>query len=436
MIKPITFCIPSSKNEKEYTLLLLESLMTNTEIDIHEILIFIDSDNQNTYDTLLKKKKQFPNMRIYNNNTGNPFGSQTNVSIMFNAASNDIVCYLQSDMVVGKDLDKHICDNINSENDILCFTRIEPPLHPASPEKIVENLGIIPEEFDFNRFNYIVDEIQKQNKPILKETHFAPFALLKKTWFEKIDGFDTQFRCSREDSDFIVRCKLNGLNMIQSWNTIVYHFTCVSSRGKDWFKTDNESIYKNELQKMADMQELFRFIRKWGKFSHNITEKYNVGIKIDLDRYVDINKIISIEPFFSNIYLNDLHVVRNIVQNLEFNCHYYSNLRWKYTPEHWENVKYKFNPTDFSERVLYSIDSDITNDIIVDLKYSELESNIQSYMQLFQNIQEVISQNNIGDFMFNDARISIRKKINLIENIKKLNTNWDNLLNNPPCLFK
>jgi hypothetical protein len=49
MIKPITFCIPTANNEKDYTILLLESLKNNTQIENHEILIFVDSDNQNTY---------------------------------------------------------------------------------------------------------------------------------------------------------------------------------------------------------------------------------------------------------------------------------------------------------------------------------------------------------------------------------------------------
>ena len=109
----ITFCIASAKNEKEYTKLLLKSLKDNTNINNHEILIFIDSDNQNTYESLVKiKTNELPNIRIFRNTNKFPIGSQRNVSLMFNAASNDVVCYLQSDMVVGKDFDKHISDTI------------------------------------------------------------------------------------------------------------------------------------------------------------------------------------------------------------------------------------------------------------------------------------------------------------------------------------
>ena len=40
MVKPITFCIPTANNEKEYTLLLLKSLVNNTDIDKWYFAIF------------------------------------------------------------------------------------------------------------------------------------------------------------------------------------------------------------------------------------------------------------------------------------------------------------------------------------------------------------------------------------------------------------
>ena len=43
-MKPISFCINTSRNEREYLLLLLNSLKENTQIENHEVLIFIDSD--------------------------------------------------------------------------------------------------------------------------------------------------------------------------------------------------------------------------------------------------------------------------------------------------------------------------------------------------------------------------------------------------------
>ena len=132
----LTFCIASAKNEKEYTKLFIRSLNDNTSIEEHEILIFLDSDNQNSYEEFLQIQRDLPNLKIYRNKSNFPIGSQRNVSIMFHQAKNEIVCYLQSDMVVGKNFDKHILKEMSEDESlVLCATRIEPPLHPPGQKK-------------------------------------------------------------------------------------------------------------------------------------------------------------------------------------------------------------------------------------------------------------------------------------------------------------
>ena len=60
---------------------------------------------------------------------------------MFEQASNDIVSYLQSDMVICKDYDKEVLKNVKP-GIFLCATRVEPPLHPPGPEKITHDFGL------------------------------------------------------------------------------------------------------------------------------------------------------------------------------------------------------------------------------------------------------------------------------------------------------
>jgi GT2 family glycosyltransferase len=375
---------------------------------------------------LVEFKKLIPNLRIYKNTKPYQVGGQRNISIMFNNAKNDIVCYLQSDMVIGKDLDKHISKNMPSEDIVLACTRIEPPLHPESPEKLVRDFGLTPEDFDNDAFNKCVELLQKENRP-LTEGHFAPFAIYKKTWIEKLGGFDTQFRCSREDSDIIIRMNLHNLKLIQSWDACVYHFTCVSSRGKDWFKTDQDARYKSEIQQLADLQELKRFIRKWGFFGHQPRNVYNIILDIEVDRFVNMDFLKHIEPYFKSINLSDATVTEELVQELHFESHYYTNLRWSYPTDYWYKVQHLFNATNFKQRI--TSQKDIVGDVIVSCKYSELFAMFTPEVrQVIENIHVVVDQNEIGSFAFGPLTINIKRKNSMI-NEYKTNKNIDLLLN-------
>lgn len=415
-MKPITFCIASSNNEREYTHLLLRSLQENTDISRHEILIFIDSDNQNTYESLVEKKKELPNMKIYRNTTGFPIGSQRNVSIMFAAATNDIVCYLQSDMVVGNQFDYHISKNMVDESIVLSCARIEPSLHPPSPEKVVMDFGLTPDEFKWGEFNTFVQKLQNQNRDNI-EYYFAPFAVYKKTYLDIMGGFDTQFRCSREDSDFLMRMYLNKLKPVQNWDACVYHFTCVSSRGKDWYKKTEDAAYKNLLQQNADFEEVKRFIRKWGYFGHHPRPVYNIGLFVEMDRFVDMQILEYVEPYFSNVYINDKMVARQLKETAEFKSHYYANLRWNYSNEHWERQRHLFTYVDFDERIQYNKGSNLTtmnNGTLMKIKFSDLITAIQNQnsqlRMVIENAQSIVDRNEIGKFEFGGMEIDIRYK--------------------------
>ena len=57
-MQPISFCITTANNEKDYVIGLLDSLVANTQFEKHEVLVLIDSDNQNTYERLLDYKNK------------------------------------------------------------------------------------------------------------------------------------------------------------------------------------------------------------------------------------------------------------------------------------------------------------------------------------------------------------------------------------------
>ena len=350
----ISFCIATAKNEKDYTFSLLKSLEDNTKLDNHEIVIFIDSDNQKTYEALLKYQKGKNNVKIHRNETGFPIGSQRNVSIMFDKATKDVVIYLQSDMVVCPDFDKHFLKALgNNKNRVVSAARIEPPLHPPSPEKIVKDFGLNPTDFKYKEFCKFTKDLQKEKRPLM-DGHFAPFGSFKSTYFDIMGGFDTQFRCSREDSDFIIRLKAGNVETLQTWDASVYHYTCVSSRGTDWYKDDSQAEIKNQWQSYADQEELKRFIRKWGYFGHDYRPKYDVTLFIDINTAPNLGLLSSIEPYFNKIIINEEAVKDALIDLANFDSYYYANKRWGYTQEHWNSIRSKFMGPYFKDRILFN----------------------------------------------------------------------------------
>jgi len=188
----ITFCINTSKNELNHVKLLFKSLEQNLSTREHEIIVFIDSDNQNTFEWLLTQKTIFPNLKLLRNDIPVSYGYARNINEMFEQSCNEVVSYLQSDMVICKDYDLEILKKLEPGM-VLCSTRIEPPLHGNSGEKITYDFGLDPTQFNLQAFTDYA-ESQKQDK--CTEYFFAPFTLHKEVW-TSIGGHDTQFRRSR-----------------------------------------------------------------------------------------------------------------------------------------------------------------------------------------------------------------------------------------------
>ena len=305
-MEKISFCINTAVNEINHVKLLFSSLEKNLSSKEHEFIVFIDSDNQGTFEWLLTQKETFPNLKILKNNLPICYGYSRNINEMFEQASNDIVSYLQSDMVICKDYDKIVLKHVKP-GIFLCATRVEPPLHPVGPEKFTHDFGLDPTKFDLDAFT----EFAEQNKSD-KQTgdFFAPFTLYRKDWID-VGGHNTLFRRSREDSDVLIRLVLNDVKVVQTWEALAYHFTCTSSRGPAWFDKENkEAQQRLQVQQEADRWELCRFTITWGAFKHGDLTKegyekskyYNVVANIK--NIKDINTFYNFEMFFNEVYVD------------------------------------------------------------------------------------------------------------------------------------
>jgi len=411
-MKKITFCIPTCNNEKDYISLLLDSMENNFDSLEHEVIIFVDSDNQNTYEFLNQRDNKFKDIRILRNKLPVPICYQRNVNIMFELAKHDIVSMIQSDMVVCKHYDTEILRHLKDENTIVSATRVEPSLHPPSPEKHTLDLGLSPDEFDVKSF----DKFVKENTDLEKVTNywFAPFTLYKQRWLE-IGGHDTLFRRSREDSDVLMRLRLNGCNIIQTWSALVYHFTCVSSRGKGWFKEENQN--RTKLQQIADSFEMNKYHRKWKRFEHSAEPiksdyyLYKSSISLKNCNKELVEHIINVSQFFDKVYIDDADTLESILEIIEDKSKPANEL-FGYTDEQWEKYSKYFRTYDYKNIFKSKEEND---DIIVYADVSSINTQERfNFLMQFNDIVHHQTEPN-SEFEYDVFKLKIGKKVNTIK---------------------
>jgi len=398
----LSFCINTARNELNHIKLLFRSLEENLASKEHEILVFIDSDNQGTFDWLLTRKDTFPNLMIIKNHLPICYGYARNINEMFKQATNEIVSYLQSDMVICKDYDLEILQRIKP-NTVLCSTRVEPPLHGNSGEKITHDFGLDPTQFDLEAFTEFA---QSQKKEETTEYFFAPFSLYKEVW-NSIGGHDTQFRRSREDSDILTRLVLNNVAIQQTWSAIVYHFTCTSSRGPNWFDRGNrEAQERAQLQQTADNIEMGRFFKKWGNFSHDIQKMkhYNIVANV-LGETLELQKFVNFETFFDSVYVEDTAIVE-VVQDYYDRLHIVANKLLGISDETWKEYGYLYNTQKASDRIKPLSES--AGDVVVEFDLNQVD---YTYVPTFiTKLQDVVGEmDDIGTFEYGPFTVTINK---------------------------
>jgi glycosyltransferase involved in cell wall biosynthesis len=301
-MEKITFCIPSKSNLR-YLKTCIPSIRKNSYRNDHEIIIFVDSDEDGTIEWLEEVKNKY-NLKYYvNPKLGDElYGIGMAYDFCIDKSTTDIFMIFHADMILGKDADfkayKHL-----KEKTVVCATRIEPPLHPNNGEKVLEDFGMYPEEFKEKEFNqYIKDRIEQFSEIPITEGIFAPWMMYKKEYTEILGGHDPILHSCREDSDIFNRMLLAGFAFIQTWEGFVYHFT---GRGAGSFDGDSERHKKWQ----EDMNKsTLEFIRKWGtNVNHTplmkpiVYPKYKVAFRIhnETPHLLEI-----LEPWCDLIYCN------------------------------------------------------------------------------------------------------------------------------------
>jgi len=255
-MKNITFCIPS-KNNLRYLKSSITSIKQNSTLD-NEIIVWVDQDNDGTEKWLKENKiKYLINPEI------EPQGIAAGYNRCIEAASNKIVCMFHADMFMGKGFDINLLKHLKPKT-VISGTRIEPPLHPPGKEKIIQDLGMYPEDFNEEKFNDVVFQIQKEHKNQVTYGIFAPWACYKDEIIE-MGMHDEKFHSYHEDSDIFNRFILNGMELIQSRDALVYHLTC---RGGKWIDGIEQVTTDTKFHDMTTRARK-HYLKKWGCWIKN-----------------------------------------------------------------------------------------------------------------------------------------------------------------------
>ena len=300
-IPQITFAI-ASKNNFRYVKYAVNYIRENCYRQDHIIHIGIDGE-----DTELEN--------YYKNDTGVVVTKGVSgIAAIYNdiakKATTDFILIYHADMIAGKDVDLHLYKQWK-KGLIVSATRIEPPLHPGDPAKIVENFGMWPEEdvadgFKKQEFNQFVENNLTNDK--ITKGVFAPWLIHKEDYWA-VGGHDETLNSHSEDRDLFNRFLLNGFDFIQPWNALVYHLTCRGGQFEHATKTE-------ELKKRSDnWNQLARnntreFLRKWGtspKYDEYqypiVSPKYNIGLVV---HNCNLMLLEVLEPMCDRIYVDEV----------------------------------------------------------------------------------------------------------------------------------
>ena len=321
--------IQPGRNNLKYLKWSYDSIRKNQGNHEVQICVADDASTDGTWEWCMDMMEYDHNFAAIKNEGPERLGHTILYDRLVNEVAHHDICMIyHADMYLCPgaldEIEKHL-----KQKTIVSLTRIEPPLHPAGPEKVLVDFGIEPEEFREDDF---LTWYNNTHLPVMEEKTtegiFAPWAFYKSE-FEEINGHDPLYAPqSKEDSDIFNRLQLNGIKFIQTWEGCVYHMTCRGSRFADGAvrNPDGEVFMKNREtdEWLAQNQKATRnFIRKWGHFvKHDqflkpiIPPKYDIGFifKDDDSNFgSDLKLLALLEPWCSTIYV-DTGLLQDYIQ--------------------------------------------------------------------------------------------------------------------------
>ena len=395
--------IQPGRNNLKYLKWSYDSIRKNQGKHEVEICVADDFSNDGTWDWCQEMMKKDSNFKAIRNEGPTRLGHTILYDRLVNeVASHDICMIYHADMYLMPGAIDQI-DHKLKEKTIVSLTRIEPPLHPPGPEKMLIDFGIEPEEFREQELLDWFKDIQLQQLTKITEGIFAPWAFYKKD-FQEIGGHDPLFAPqSKEDTDIFNRFHMNGIKFIQTWGGCVYHMTCRGSRFADGAQRNpnGEVFMKNrETDEWLKQNEKStrEFIRKWGHYCKHdslmkpiVPPKYDIGFII---KNANLELLKVLEPWCSTVYTDIL--------------------RMKYI-----TLEQPFTSYNLLDRVFTSVDEK-QNGILIEIDGNRFNNEDFRHIQNMSEILAGDKELEVGTFQIGNLQITINDLKTYEEGLIKL----------------
>lgn len=397
----ISFVIPSRNNLK-YLQQAVNSILDCYGTD-HDIVLLDDASIDGTWDWI--QSLEGDHFVKYRNEGPERQGHTILYDKGVEISKTEIFSILHADMIVSPSYVPNLLKHLE-KGKVVCATRIEPPLHPPGPEKIVMNFGMEAGQFKAEEFAEFCQKTSFYNKDKVTDGIFAPWCMYKED-FQVIEGHDELFApMELEDSDIFNRMYLAGYKLIQSRDALVYHMTCRGSRFKDgleieaeiplpdgtiWYKPKDSEEYK--ALRAIKFREWWR---KWGcNVLHNelmlpiVPPKYDIGFRVS---NCSVEALAALEPWCSTVSSD-----ANYAQ--------------------WLSEEQKKTSFDMLKRVK-PWNAPLENDIVLEF---DMKNFTQQSFQIIQQLSQIIAESGeVGEFELDTFKVKI----------KALNTYQDKLITN------
>lgn len=388
--------ISPSRNNLKYLKWSYNSVRKNCSPDI-EYCVASDFSNDGTVEWCEETAKNDPLFKFivndgtwFGENKGEPKRMGHTLlydKLISEVATSEKVMIWHADMYAAKDMDMEVLRVLKPKT-VVSVTRIEPPLHPEGPEKLVMNFGTEPEEFNEERFLKFADDRGVYNTGHTQGM-FAPWIIHKED-FLAIGGHDPLYAPqSREDSDIFNRFLLVGYKPIQTWDTFVYHMTCRGSR----FNSQLTRVGQASMEWLNHNKKSERnFTRKWG---HMV--RVDENLKPIVPHKYDISFVVKncskelleiLEPWCSRIY-----------------CDTPPSDVMEYIKQEQPNTMY-----DLLQRILHFVYfPNFDGDIIIEFDGQKLTQ--QLFQSVITQLLFILDDNvdEVGEYEFDIFNVNVRK---------------------------